>query len=34
MPEEWHYRYVGEQAAAFIKENQLCLEEFIALAEQ
>ncbi len=32
--ESWHYRYVGEQAAAFIKENQLCLEEFIALAEQ
>lgn len=32
--ESWHFRYVGEQAAAFIKEHQLCLEEFILLAEQ
>lgn len=30
--ESWHYRYVGEQAAAFIKENGLCLEEFIEMA--
>lgn len=32
LHESWHFRYVGEPAAAFIKENQLCLEEFIALA--
>lgn len=25
-----HYRYVGEEAARFISENGLCLEEFIA----
>jgi len=30
--ESWHFRYVGEDAAAFIKEHQLCLEEFHALA--
>ncbi len=29
--ESWHYRYVGEPAALYIKENQLCLEEFLAL---
>lgn len=29
--ESWHYRYVGESAAAFIKEHQLCLEEFLDL---
>lgn len=29
--ESWHYRYVGESAAAFIKEHQLCLEEFFDL---
>lgn len=32
--ESWHFRYVGRTAAAFITENQLCLEEFLALAEQ
>lgn len=32
--ESWHFRYVGRTAAAFIKENQLCLEEFLELAEQ
>ena len=26
--EPWHFRYVGEDAAAFITENKLCLEEF------
>lgn len=31
--ESWHYRYVGEEAAAFMKEHQLCLEEFLELAE-
>lgn len=28
--EPWHYRYVGKEAAAFISENGLCLEEFVA----
>lgn len=27
--EPWHYRYVGEEAAAVIKENNLCLEEYL-----
>ena len=27
--EPWHYRYVGKEAAQFIMENDLCLEEFI-----
>ena len=31
--ESWHYRYVGKEAAAFIKEHQLCLEEFLELAK-
>jgi len=30
MDEYWHYRYVGTEAAGFIMENGLCLEEFIA----
>ncbi len=30
--ESWHFRYVGEDAAAFMKENNLCLEEFVELA--
>ena len=29
--EPWHFRYVGETAAKYIKENDLCLEEFLAL---
>ena len=28
--EPWHYRYVGVEAATFIMENNLCLEEFYA----
>lgn len=28
--EPWHYRYVGKEAAAFISENGLCFEEFVA----
>ena len=28
--EPWHYRYVGVQVAKFIKENDLCYEEFYA----
>ena len=26
--EPWHYRYVGEEAAKYIMENEMCLEEF------
>lgn len=29
--EPWHFRYVGVEAAEFIMENGLCLEEFVAL---
>ena len=29
--EPWHFRYVGVEAASFIMENELCLEEFIDL---
>lgn len=32
--EPWHYRYVGEDHAAKIMEQGLCLEEYIAQAEQ
>ena len=31
MYEPWHFRYVGEDAAKYIMENNLCLEEFVAL---
>ena len=31
MFEPWHFRYVGREAAAYITENGLCLEEFCAL---
>ena len=27
--EPWHFRYVGESAARYIMENDLCLEEFV-----
>lgn len=27
--EPWHYRYVGEDAAKYIMENGLCLEEYL-----
>ena len=27
--EPWHYRYVGKKAAAFIRDNNLCLEEYL-----
>lgn len=30
--ESWHYRYVGRDAAMYIKEHNLCLEEFLELA--
>ena len=29
--EPWHFRYVGEPAAKYIKEHNLCLEEFLEL---
>lgn len=29
--EPWHFRYVGIEAATYIMENNLCLEEFIEL---
>ena len=33
--EPWHYRYVGEEVAAYLYENDLCLEEYwLQLAEQ
>ena len=32
--EPWHYRYVGVEAATYIMENKLCLEEFIELIKQ
>ena len=32
--ESWHFRYVGKQAAVFIEENGLCLEEFLELADR
>lgn len=31
--EPWHFRYVGTEAATYIMENNLCLEEFLALYE-
>ena len=27
--EPWHYRYVGIENAKYIKENDMCLEEYI-----
>ena len=29
IPEEWHYRYVGEKAAKEMYKNGLCLEEYL-----
>ena len=31
--EPWHFRYVGVEAATYMKENNLCLEEFVELYE-
>ena len=31
MNESWHFRYVGVEAATYIMDNHLCLEEFLAL---
>lgn len=33
MYEPWHFRYVGQEAAEYIMEKGLCLEEFLALYE-
>ena len=27
--EDWHFRYVGREAASYIMENELCLEEYL-----
>lgn len=32
--EPWHFRYVGKEAAAYIMENDLTLEEFVALYQE
>ncbi len=32
--EPWHYRYVGEEAAKYIYEKGLCLEEYIEITDQ
>lgn len=32
--EPWHYRYVGKKAAKYITENNLCLEEYLAMDNQ
>ena len=32
--EPWHFRYVGEVAAKYMKEHNLCLEEFLILADE
>lgn len=32
--ESWHFRYVGKEAAAYITENKLTLEEFLCLANK
>lgn len=32
--EPWHYRYVGEEAAQYMHEYDLCLEEYIAQLKQ
>ena len=32
--EPWHYRYVGVENATFMKENGMCLEEFIDYLKQ
>ena len=29
--EPWHFRYVGKDAAEYMRENNLCLEEFVEL---
>lgn len=31
MSESWHFRYVGKEAARYMMDNNLCLEEFVEL---
>ena len=31
MGESWHFRYVGVEAAHYMTDNNLCLEEFLSL---
>ncbi len=31
MGESWHFRYVGVEVARYMTDNNLCLEEFVAL---
>ena len=31
MGESWHFRYVGQEAARYMTDNNLCLEEFVGL---
>ena len=31
MGESWHFRYVGQEVARYMTDNNLCLEEFVAL---
>ena len=31
MGESWHFRYVGQEAARYMTDNNLCLEEFVEL---
>ena len=32
--EPWHYRYVGVEAARYIMDNDLCLEEYLAQVQK
>ncbi len=32
--ESWHFRYVGEEAAAYIMENGITLEEFLETVDK
>ncbi len=32
--ESWHFRYVGEEAAAYIMENEITLEEFLETVDK
>lgn len=34
MYEPWHYRYVGVEHAAFMKEHDMCLEEYIQFLKE
>lgn len=34
MYEPWHYRYVGVEHAAFMKEHNMCLEEYVQFLQE